>query len=185
MRKHRLMLDYDKRDEWYVRGDATQLINRYPELGDYFVVEPSGTPFCWHVKFPKSELEWDEAVAIAEESSCDKDWLEYCKKYKCFAIKTVISKVRQPDEKVVNPPVEVIKLPFSLMVVPISDFELRCCLRLCESIKDKEWVWRYYTQAWDMRTRVEIGCRDSQQALRRLKWLSDRIKADFEVKKND
>lgn len=181
MRKHRLILDYDRCSKEWVIADGEGLKRGHPELGD-FVVEQSKDG-GWHLEFPKSELEWEKALVIAEESDCDKEWLDYCKKYKCFALKTVVSKSRQPEKKIVNPPVKKVLSPVKLVVTPASDFDLRCCLRLCESIKDPEWVWSEYTPVYDMVTRVEIGCRDEPQAIRRLKWLSQRIKAKFEVKK--
>lgn len=183
MRKHRLMLDYDECSSEEVMADALRLREKYPELG-MSVVEPSDREGCFHVSFPKSELEWEKALAIAEESGCDKAWLVYCKRYRCFAINTEVSKSLKIKKKIINPPVEKVESPFKLVVTPIDKFNLRCCLRLCESIPDKEWVWNYYTPAWDMITRIEIGCRDEPQAVRRLKWLSQRIKASFEVKKS-
>lgn len=185
MRRHRLLLDYDGWSFEEVRADADLLRNRYPQLGA-FAITPSDQPGHWRVEFRKSELDWETAIRVAEESKCDRDWLEYCKKYECFAVKTVISKNRQPkQELVVNPPVDKVESPFSIIITPIDSFNLRCCLRLCESIKDPEWVWREYTPVLDMKTRVEIGCRDEPQAMRRLKWLSERIMGRFEAKKNE
>jgi hypothetical protein len=183
MRKHRLMLDYDDKTFEEVKADAEELVFLHHELGD-FTISMSDQPNHWRVEFRKSELDWGTAIGIAEESECDKDWLDYCKKYECFAVKTVVSKNRQPRMvEVVNPPVGKVESPFSIIVTPIDSFNLRCCLRLCESIKDPEWVWTEYTPVLDMNTRVEIGCRDEPQAMRRLKWLSERIKGRFEVKK--
>jgi len=172
------MLDYDGCKAEEVVADVTRLRDKHPELG-IFLVEPSDGG--WHVEFPKSELEWNKVLVIAEESNCDKKWLAYSRKYGCFAVNTQISKSLQPKAEVVNPPVESVESPVSLIVTPIDSFNLRCCVRLCGSIKDDEWVWREYTPLWDMKTRVKVGCRDESQAIRRLKWLSERIKAKFEI----
>lgn len=182
MRKHRLMLDYDDKTFEEVRADVERLKEKYPYLRE-FTISMSDQPNHWRVEFRKSELSWGEAIVIAEQADVDRDWLDYCKKYECFAVKTVISKNRQPRVvEVVNPPVEKVESPFSIIVTPIDSFNLRCCLRLCESIKDPEWVWTEYTPVLDMKTKVEIGCRDEPQAMRRLKWLSERIMGRFEVK---
>ena len=172
-------LDYDGKTFEEVKADAGRLMKAYPKLGE-FTISMSDQPNHWRVEFRKSELDWEEAVAIAEQADVDREWLEYCKKYECLAVKTVVSKNRQP-KAVVNPPAGEVKSPFVITVTPIDSFNLRCCLRLCESIKDPEWKWMSYTPVWDMKTRIKIGCRDKSQALRRMKWLSERVKAKFEV----
>lgn len=181
MKKHRLMLDYDHKSLEEVKEDITGLQKTHPELGDY-TIEPSDEAYCWHVVFPKSELMLGRALVIAEESECDKKWLNYCRRYKCFAIKTVLSKRLQPKPKVVNPSVGEVKSSVKLIVTPNTDFNAYCCVRLCESINDAEWVWSHYTPLSDLKTRVVIGCRDKSQALRRLRWLSKRVDGEFEVK---
>jgi len=173
---HRLMLDYDGLTLRDVEEDAEMLKRMRPDLGEP-VIEQSA--HGWHLIFPKSQLQWEEALQLAELSRCDKAWLAYCKKYKVLALETEVSKVKQP--KVVNPPVSKITLPVILRVMPVDSFNIRSCIRLCESIKDKEWQWLKYTPVYDLRTRIDIGCRDRQQAIRRLKWLSARIEASFEV----
>lgn len=181
MRRHRLLLDYDNKTFEEVKADAERLLGAYPKLGE-FTISMSDQPNHWRVEFRKSELDWDTALTIAEETECDRDWLEYCKKYECFAVKTVVSKNRQPKDGVVNPPVDRVRSPFMLIVEPAGRFNIRCCVRLCESIKDPEWVWREHVTLYDLKTKVQIGCRDESQAIRRMKWLSERVHGKFEIK---
>ena len=174
----RLALDYDGIPREWVEKDAKELIKKYPILGGRYRIEESGTPMCFHVIFPKSEIPtFEEALQIAKDSLCDRDWLRFCERYRCFALRTrSIKKInpRPPKKKEKNKPVEEITLPVLLILTPENGRELKRLIRLSESIRDQEWQYKIETPLASLQTQIVIGCRSLNQARRRIKWLKER-----------
>lgn len=185
-----MILDYDVISREEVENDAKRLDEKYG-LGGY-EIEASDTNECWHVLFPKTAIDsFEKALEIAEDSKCERDWLEFCKRYKIFAIKTALVKTFQPNatRKVFSRPVDEILSPVILTVKPKTKLDLKRVIKLSESTHDHTWVWKIDTPIlgiYDEReelSNVMIGCKDVKQAGRRISFIKKlEIDADFEVK---
>jgi len=188
---HRLLLDYDIMSKEEVEKDARRLNEKY-NLGGY-EIEASDTTNCWHVTFPMTALPFEEALKIAYDSRCDKEWLRFCERYKCFAVKTELVKRFQPHarRKVCSRPVKEITLPVILVVKPKTRLDLKRVIKLSESTHDKTWVWSVKMPVWNILDdrhvieEVHIGCKDYRQAMRRKKFIEKlEIDCNFVVMKN-
>ena len=186
-----LHLDFDAMDYEEVVQDCERLKKEYPKLGEY-KIESSQQPRHFHVKFPKSKFaSFDEAYQIALESKADRDWLPLCQEYQTFGLNTEVARryneIRQQREKqrVVNKPTKMILSPFILDLEPATPLDGRRIVKVCEAIDDPEWHYNAFVHVWDLKQHVQIGCRDEQQANRRMKWLSEQgLNFTATVKKN-
>jgi len=174
-------LDYDKVPREDVDTDAKRLVKEFPELGEDYRIEASKTDRDhYHVIFLKSQFtKFEDAYTIALESQCDKDWLALCKEYECFGLETEGSRRynelrrQREQQRVVNKPTKMILLPYILDLMPTSSLDARRIVKVCEAIDDLEWQYNAFVHIWEMKQHVQVGCRDEQQAARRLKWLSE------------
>lgn len=177
----RLELDYDNLTKEEVDADAKRLTKEFPELGSEYRIEASKTKRDhYHAIFTKSQFsKFEDAYKIALESRCDTDWLALCKDYECFALETQGSRqyneIRQQREqkRVVNKPTKMLLQPWILDLMPKTSLDGRRIVKVCEAIEDPEWNYNAFVHVWNFEQHVQIGCRDEQQAARRLKWLSE------------
>lgn len=177
---HRLLLDYDGMTRQEVEEDAQRLDRKY-NLGG-FEIEPSDTPTCYHVYFPLTALAFEEALKIAKESRCDPMWLDFCARYKCFAIKSRLAVKIQAQRQAlsarkINKQSPRIDSPVCFRVKPKTSVDLKRLIKLCESISDKTWKWRVVEpviglyEDRQVAAMIEIGCQDEYQAARRMRFL--------------
>lgn len=191
---HTLMLDYDGISEDEVKADVGRLLQEYPHLG-YYTIKPSKTADQrhFHVEFPKSALNWEEALAIAKETKADKDWLQLSEQYGSFALieetgKTVSKELRikKFPAKPKKEPVQEFKQPV-ILVLDAETWDDHGRLRaICESITDETWEYREGLTLHDLKAKLRIGCRDVYQAKRRIAFLErSGVKFQWEIVSRD
>ena len=187
MRRHRVMLDVDVHPKEEVEREARRLYEKFGLGG--FRIEPSYTEMCWRIIYPLTALKWDDAIKVAEDCKLiDPAWLNFCKRYVCFGASTETSRYYQPSvPKPRNEPIDGrIALPVILIVKPATDLDLKRVVKLSQNLEDELWQWRVrYPLAGiygGTSVIVEIGCRDMQQANRRINFIKKlKIECEFEV----
>lgn len=177
------MLDYDDLKKEDVKQDAETLTEKYPKLGKYRLEESKGGN--WHVIWPLSRLKtMREAMLIAEQSRCDKDWLEICGRYGCFSLfpKDPISYNRKVEDTPQR------KLPLlargevkgvTLKLYPETNIDNLRILKLLESFKDPDLTWKKALDLAEGRSLILVGCRDRRQAERRASWMKEKTEINF------
>jgi hypothetical protein len=185
-----MQLDYDVADRKQVEADVENLLKKFPELGGTYRMEQSKSG-NWHVVFPKSMLDsFDKCLEIAKQSRCDKDWLNLCEHYGCFAIVTAQGealaenlnlKPFPPQPK--KHPIQDLTQPVILTLYPETPIDRGRLTAICQAMtKDPEWQYKIETPIHNLKTRIRIGCRDTAQAKRRLNWLMQTgIKFKWEI----
>jgi hypothetical protein len=186
----RMQIDYDLPNRDEVEADAKKLAEAFPELGGVYRIEQSKR--FYHVVYPLSMLpSFDDCVRIAEQSKCDRDWLDLSKTYGCFAVvteqgKTLAKSLRLkafPPRPIKKPALD-IKQPVVLILHPETPTDMGRLRAICESmVDDKEWEWRIEATLQDYGgRRIRIGCRDEYQSKRRAAWLEKQgLKFKWEI----
>jgi len=196
-KRYRLQLDYDGLPREEVEADAKRLVEKYPQLGgryrietrDAYGAEATDKP-RFHVIFPLSGLPFNEAVKIARDSRCDKDWLDYCLMYRGFGLRTgnlTRAKPRMPRPRrtppqttiprtqAKRPEAEQITSPVILIVTPENETEAKRIIGVCQHIDDDTWTYKKTTTLAGalngQTTQILIGCTDAAQAHRRAAFL--------------